>query len=119
MRCERGGGTGRGAVGPRALGRWVRSRRWRQGSGDFTGSRLTQCPLTFEITVGQEEFVDKLRPVPVPRGHDTTVVDSDEERTERSLRSDKKVSAGPKSSLLNNQVNATNSTIVDKDESLI
>ncbi|OLP92915.1 Copia protein [Symbiodinium microadriaticum] len=42
-------------------------RKWRLGDGDFCGSRYKQCPKTFEITVAQSGFVDKIKPFRLSR----------------------------------------------------
>ncbi|CAE7388309.1 GIP [Symbiodinium sp. CCMP2456] len=42
-------------------------RKWRLGDGDFCGARYRQNPQTFEITMTQESFVDKIRPLRMTR----------------------------------------------------
>ncbi|CAE7038139.1 RE2 [Symbiodinium sp. CCMP2592] len=42
-------------------------RKWRLGDGDFCGARYRQDPQTFEITLTQESFVDKIRPLRMTR----------------------------------------------------
>eukprot|EP00439_Symbiodinium_sp_Y106_P072076 s130_g13.t1 len=42
-------------------------RKWRIGDGDFCGARYRQDPVSFDITMSQEGFVDKLRPLRLSR----------------------------------------------------
>ena len=42
-------------------------RKWRLGSGDFCGSQYEQDPQTYEITMNQERFSQKIRPLHLSR----------------------------------------------------
>ena len=42
-------------------------RKWRIHDGDFCGSRYVQCPKDFCITMTQEKFTEKLRPLRLSR----------------------------------------------------
>lgn len=42
-------------------------RKWRIGEGDFCGSQYKQCPKSFAITMSQEKFVQKIRPLHMSR----------------------------------------------------
>ena len=43
-------------------------RKWRVRDGDFCGAHYSQDPKTFHITMSQEKFCDKLRPMHFSRG---------------------------------------------------
>lgn len=42
-------------------------RKWRVGDGDFCGARYSQDPNTFEITMSQAKFCEKIRPLHLSR----------------------------------------------------
>ena len=42
-------------------------RKWRCGEGEFCGSYYVQCPKSHEISMSQQMFADKLRPVSIPK----------------------------------------------------
>ncbi|CAE7029162.1 RE2 [Symbiodinium sp. CCMP2592] len=50
-----------------ALRKKFEFRKWRIGDGDFCGARYRQDPVSFDITMSQESFVDKLRPLRLSR----------------------------------------------------
>ena len=62
-----------GGVGPKyeqamaLLQRRFEFRKLRVQNGDFCGARYVQDPLTFEISMSQEQFVGKVRPLHMPR----------------------------------------------------
>ena len=60
-------------------------RKWKYGSGTFCGSELSQCPESFEITVSQEAFADKLQK-PKLRNRDSPLLEVTPEETS-SLKS--------------------------------
>ncbi|OLP84633.1 Copia protein, partial [Symbiodinium microadriaticum] len=50
-----------------ALRKRFEFRKWRLGDGDFCGARYRQDPNSFAITMSQEGFVEKLRPLRLSR----------------------------------------------------
>lgn len=49
------------------LRRTFEFRKWRIGEGDFCGSQYKQCPETMTITMSQEKFAQKVRPLHLSR----------------------------------------------------
>ena len=46
-----------------ALKRRFPYRKWRIGSGEFCGIQYRQCPQGFNITYGQKEYAEHMRPI--------------------------------------------------------
>lgn len=63
-------------------------RKWRLGDGDFCGARYRQDPQTFAITMSQDGFVEKLRPLHLSRSRQAerdSPLTSDETRCLRAI----------------------------------
>ena len=60
-------------------------RKWRRGEGEFCGSYYVQCPKTFEISMSQQTFAEKLRPASFPKGESDTLLNPNQIKMLRAI----------------------------------
>eukprot|EP00435_Cladocopium_sp_Y103_P052219 s999_g16.t1 len=58
-------------------------RKWRIGNGEFCGIQYRQCPQTFNITYGQKEYAEHMRPINLTKDR---LKNKDSPATEREIR---------------------------------
>lgn len=61
--CATGGVGEKYERGLRQLQANFEFRKWREGDGDFCGANYSQCEKTFQISMSQEKFTQKIRPL--------------------------------------------------------
>ena len=80
---------GEGELYERALAQLKQAfefRKWRLDDGEFCGARYTQDPVTFAITMTQDKFCDKLRPLRLSKNRQAQKLDLLTQEEIRCLR---------------------------------